>query len=152
VNELQLKEKAEELTPLSDPAEAANLLGLVAEAERRLDDIKSQIKVAMLQILTNQPNQSFTHGVIRYYIGTKKSTKPTALKAVAEAVLTATGGDLDGFTQCLSTNAFKPGQCREVLGQATWDTVFRVEEELEVREGKPERVKKLIAVDTRFMD
>lgn len=59
---------------------------------------------------------TFDDGDFIYAVGKAKTTKCTDLRATVEAVLNKTAGDVDAFTLCLSTSAFKPAFTRKLLG------------------------------------
>lgn len=89
-----------------------------------------------------------TIGDIRYWAGTKKTTKCRNPGQAVNVVLEATGGDFDLLGSLLSSDPFKHGACRDVLGER-WGEVFEVTEKPELKEGKPK--KSLIAVNERFV-
>lgn len=95
-----------------------------------------------------EKNGEFTIGEIRYYVGVTKDYKPTSMRAAVDALLTATGGDLDAFIEALSSNAIKPGHARKVLGEQ-FESVFVTTEKLDVLTGKPKR--ELKSVDQRYL-
>ena len=64
---------------------------------------------------------------------------------LVERVLSAVGGDLDSFSQCLASGAFKPGELREVLGE-DWQVCFTETVERDVKTGKPKRKVKSLPV------
>jgi hypothetical protein len=87
-------------------------------------------------------------GDIRYYAGIdKKTTCPDIAKGL-ETILECAGGDFGMVAEMLASNPFKPGACRDLLGNR-WGDVFTVVEKLDLKEGKPTR--KLIEVNGRFV-
>ena len=86
---------------------------------------------------------------IRYYVGPVKNTKCRSVKEAIPALLDATGGDMERFCEILSSNAIKHGAARGVLAPEVWDQLFIVEEQQELKEGKP--VKRLQKIDSRFV-
>ncbi len=86
-------------------------------------------------------------GDIRYYAGTKKVTKCRDVKATLELFLAVS--DIDTLAACLSSNAFKHGAAKDAFTPDQWDECFIVEEQAELKEGKP--VKSLQSINTRFI-
>ena len=87
-------------------------------------------------------------GPKRYYAGIeKKTTCPDAANGL-KTIFDCSGGDFGKVAEMFAANPFKPGACREVLGDR-WGEVFVVEEKLDLKEGKPS--KKLQVVDERFI-
>lgn len=80
-------------------------------------------------------------GEKRLYIGTDKKTRNPNPTDTLARLLTATGGDLNAVAECLSSGAWKPGACREVLGDE-WGSCFTVEEVASIETGAPKRVLK----------
>ena len=158
LNEMSLRERLEEITPLSPPDECHNLLGLITDAKRILKELEDAARARMKDIVEATPSKSVTLGHIRYYIGTEKIVKPTTLSAVGVQIFTAAGGSWEDFVQCLSANAFKQGECRKALrrfygeeaGDKIFDAVFTTTERTEVREGKPVKAVGLQVFTSRF--
>ena len=73
-------------------------------------------------------------GPRRLYVAPDKTTKCLDNRDALVAVLTATGGDVDALLGCLSSNAFKPGACKAVLGDE-WPKHFEVKETKRLGEG-----------------
>ena len=86
---------------------------------------------------------------LRWYNAITKRTKANDNGKLLEALFQTTGGDVDQFVKCLSSNAFKQGECRHVLGDEDWAKHFTVTEIEDVKTGKPKRETK--KVDTRFL-
>jgi len=80
-------------------------------------------------------------GEKRLYVGTEKRTKCPSPKATLERLLNLTGGDLGTVAECLSSGAWKPGACRELLGDQ-WGECFTVEEVPDIKTGTAKRVVK----------
>lgn len=80
-------------------------------------------------------------GEKRLYVGIDKKTRNPNPTDTLARLLTATGGDLNAVAECLSSGAWKPGACREVLGDA-WGDCFTVEEVASIETGAPKRVLK----------
>lgn len=89
-------------------------------------------------------------GEVRLYAGIEKTTKLAAPMAVAvEKLMEATGGDMARLCELFSTSAIKPGACKKVLSEDEWNTMFRVEEVSDVKEGKPKR--KVVEFNPKFV-
>lgn len=80
-------------------------------------------------------------GTKRLYVGNDRRTKCIDTKSALARLLGATGGDLNAVAECLASGAWKPGACRELLGDA-WGEVFIVEEVPNLETGAPKRVLK----------
>lgn len=118
---------------------------------QRLKEIHAQLKdrLEVAAIAFIKKHGDIQDGTRRFYVGVAKTTKCTDLRGTIEAVLLASGGDFDAFAGCLSSNAFKPGACKDILGEA-FGKLFKTSDEDEMREGKPAK-QKLQKVDTRFI-
>lgn len=109
-------------------------------------DMKLMLEEKLVENLS--ANGPVMVGDVQYRAGVKKTTKCQNLPGAVQALLESVGGDFDAFCQCLSSNAIKYGAAREPLGDR-WDEFFKVEEQLELVEGKAK--KSLIEVNTKFM-
>lgn len=110
-------------------------------------DMEKAIDERFLDIIVK--HGPVTIGEVRYYEGTKKTTKCVDVYGAVQALLNALGGDLGTFCRdYLCGQPLKYGAAREPLGGA-WDRFFKVEEEPKLSEGKP--VKQLQKIDTRFL-
>ena len=84
-------------------------------------------------------------GDVRWYVGQETARYVTDPKALMEDILTETGGDLGSLVACLSSQPFKPGACRTVLGNRM-DRHFKTETKPDLKTGKPlKRLKKTLA-------
>jgi len=68
----------------------------------------------------------FQVGEMAYSVGQTKTLKPKSVSDVAEALLTASGGDMDALYQCLSANAFKPAAVRTAIGDEPFGDLYEV--------------------------
>lgn len=130
----------------------------IRDIRQQIDFAKQQVKrleemwdSAMLEHV--QAVGPVVIGDIRYYAGTKKVTKCRSLEVtlgkfigVGEVVDEHT---LRNLADHLSSNAFKPGAARLSMPPDQWDECFVVEEQAELKEGKP--VKSLQSINTRFI-
>lgn len=78
-------------------------------------------------------------GERRLYVANDKRTKCPNKTAALLAIVEAVGGDLDQVANTLSSDAFKPGACKVVLGQR-YDECFVTEEVPDIKTGSPKRI------------
>ena len=138
-----------ELTTLGDYPDIERM----AELRAKIDFLKEFTKrIAgrwddmMLAIVQDKGDQVI--GEIRYYAGVEKKTKcPDKAKGL-ETILECAGGDFGAVAEMLASDPFKPGACKELLGER-WGEVFEVTEKAELKEGKPS--KKLMAINPKFI-
>lgn len=76
-------------------------------------------------------------GDLRYYVGKSKDTKCKDVRRTMESALNATGGDVDALVGLLSSGAWKPGACRQVLPPEEYAECFHTVEVEDVKTGKP---------------
>ena len=126
--------------------EVLSLMKVLVKQAR--EDVKTGEQAVMAWMKANGITDLEVSEDIRYYVGTVKRTKILDLRATAEAILDATGGDLDAFCEALSANAIKPGHAKKLLGKA-WGDHFDVTEELDLKTGKPKKALKL--ADKRYL-
>jgi hypothetical protein len=107
----------------------AGLKAIVREYSARLKD------AAIEYVNNNGPVETET---ARYYVGTKRTTKCRDTTRAVEAVLQATGGDLDRLVGCLSSQPLKHGECEGVLGDE-WDRHFAITEVPDLKTGRPQK-------------
>ena len=110
-----VRKRAIHLAPDCSVDEVKVLLDLKKFIEQEVKKVKGEVNEAIADWISH--NGEVVHGGKRYYRGVRTETKRTAeLVEVADAVLQATGGDLNEFAASLSTSAFKPGHLRKILG------------------------------------
>lgn len=124
---------------------ALNFMDALSEATREL---KARLEAAAIKWI--EANGELEFGDIRYYVGPNKTTKCLNLSGTLEALLTATGGDFEAVVRCLSTSAFKHGACREALPESEYNALFKTEEVMDLKEGKP-KGPRLQKVNERFL-
>jgi RNAse (barnase) inhibitor barstar len=117
-------------------------IDLAKQQVRRLEDMWDS---AMLEHV--QAVGPVVIGDVKYYAGVKKSTKCRDVRQTLAMFLAVS--DIDTLADCLSSNAFKPGAARLAIAPDQWDECFVVEEQAELKEGKP--VKSLQSINTRFL-
>lgn len=132
--------------------ESAATIETVALAMARVDRIKRAAREAaelLERVLFDwvQANGPLQIGPVRYYVGPVKKVKCRDVRQTLQAFLGES--DIDTLAECLSASAFKHGAC-EKLAPTVFADHFDVTYEEELKEGKPERVKKLQRADDRF--
>jgi hypothetical protein len=131
-------------TSIDDVAQTLDRLAAYMERGRQL---KEQLDERMLEYLEANGGE-VSIGTVKYWIGFPKTTKCLDVRAAVEALLEATGGDMDAFCACLSSNALKYGACKEPLGDK-WGLHFVVELKPKIENDKPK--KDLQRMDTKFV-
>lgn len=119
------------------------------EFVKRLGEVHRELKDRMEQATIKyiQAHGPIEDGTKRYYVAANKSTKCVDVRRTVEALLNAVGGDVDAFTDCLSSGAFKPAATKKVLGEAGADLFVTTETpDLKTGEIKP----RLQCADERF--
>lgn len=129
----------------SDADQVCIAIDAIDNAKRRIREIDAALKKSLIDWINR--NGDITIGSKRYYVGNKKTTKPRDLERLCEAAITAAEGDFATFADSLSANAFKPGACKKLLGDA-WDRHFEETIADDVKTGKPKKVINMI--DERF--
>jgi len=112
-------------------------MDIEATATRLLKEFKARLTDAKIQYIDKHGEVNTTTG--RYYVGVKRTTKCRDVPLAVDAVLQACGGDFDQLLRCLSSQPLKHGACAAVLGDE-WAQHFKVEEQQDVKTGKPARV------------
>lgn len=134
------------LSPDAPVDAVADVLTRLEYAAKYLRDMRSQAEERILEYVTE--NGPVEIGDVRYFAGVEKTTVCKDTKGATEAILSASGGDLDTFCSQLTTNPFKYGAVKLLIGQERWLDFFEVRERAALKDGKPE--KKLIAINTKF--
>ncbi len=120
-------------------------------AAKRLKEIAAALHARATDILTKfvQANGEFEDGGVRFYLATEKKQKCNGVREMMEAALVRTGGDVDAICTLLSSNAFKPGACKKMLGK-DFDKFWTTTEAVDLKTGEP-KGKRLQIVDTQFI-
>ena len=105
------------------------LKGLATEFCASIDDVLIELCEAGYETLVQTEK-----GPRRLYAAPDKRTTCNSVPLTVTGILAASGGDIGVLAQCLSSNAFKPGACRAVLGEQ-WNTYFTVDERKKLNEG-----------------
>lgn len=147
----RITDQTQSITDATPAEELHNMIGVCADLRKALKECEDRAWLALEERVRQLGDLTIGH--IRYYIGKETKVKCKSVRNAVEAVLKATGGDADKFTECLSANAFKPGATRDMFlaeGVGEFYTeVFEVVEEAELKTGKPKTGLK--SVDTRFI-
>lgn len=77
-------------------------------------DMAERLEAAALAWI--EKNGEIWDGTRHVYAKPNSTIKCTSVKRTLEAVLTKTGGDLEAVVECLSSDAFKQGATRKLLG------------------------------------
>ena len=116
---------------------------------RRARELKSILEEAVVSWIEDNGDLHVPGTTVRYYAGTKKTTKCVDVRRAFEAVLDAAGGDLEAAMETLASNAIKAAAARKVLSGEAYGSLFVTEEKPVLKEGKA--TKSLIRVDERFV-
>lgn len=112
----------------SDIGDIFLVIDLIKSMESRLKELRSQVTELAINRLkiagATKPGKAIIIGGMMRWAGASKETKSINLQATAEGMMKATGGDWQRFTDCLSTSAFKPGECRKACKESGSDTLF----------------------------
>jgi hypothetical protein len=131
--------------------EVINVQGLINEMITELQRLKKEVTWRAVELLVDQGPQKI--GEMSYWPGADKEYKSRDLVKTTNAVIEACGGDWQRFTDCLSSNAFKPGAVRDLLTEAgipdQFDVLFETVERWDVRDGK--RAPKLQSLNEAFI-
>jgi hypothetical protein len=119
--------------------DAVKVMGeFVADAKSRIAELKLE--------WIDARGEDMVIGDVRYYAGEAKTDKCRDAKRLLDTFITE--HSIDDLAACLSSNAFKPGACKPILGNA-WGEHFVTESKPVIKEGKP--VRGLQAINTRFV-
>jgi len=115
--------------------------GIIAQVKELLETLKQERDEHILRIVDEKG--PFQIGHIKYYRGVDKRQRSGDPVDILNALSKATGGDFGAICDCLSSNAWKAGQCKKVLGKDT--ELFWYEESDKLKESK------LKSVNTKFL-
>jgi hypothetical protein len=118
-----LSEQAQKDTATHD--EVLEALDAAEELLRRAKLIKAEIEKAAVKWI-KQNRRDLVCGDIRYYVGRSKSVKVRDHADVVRAVLAARDGDMDCIGEYLSSDAWKQGSVRELVGDDRHKLLFEV--------------------------
>jgi hypothetical protein len=126
-----------------DVLTALNFTKRLRELAKELSDQAEAASIAWIQA-----NGEIIDGDIRFYVAVNKTHKCKDVKATLAALLEKSGGDLDSVTECMSTNAWKPGETKKRLGDDA-DKFFETIEAADLKTGIG--AKRLQKVDQKFI-
>lgn len=126
--------------------DALNALAFRDRLKEVSRDLCEQIEQNVIEFI--QLNGDLECGDIRWYVAPNKSTKCHDQRKALEELLTACGGDLDQFAECLASNALKHGACKNVMAADVYGRLFFTTQVLDLKEGKPKN--RLQKLDARF--
>lgn len=134
---------------IDDTASADHVAATITRLEAYIErgkELKVEMESALMRWIT--VNGEVQIGTVRYYVGTKKTTRCIDTAGAIERLLMLTSGDFEAVCACLASQPLKPGACREVMGD-DWAKFFNVFEESDLKEGKP--IKRVQKIDERFI-
>jgi len=143
----ELKQLNSQLAKIDEAAPADLILDLYERLQRHkkaLREFDQEFKAQFVSWL--DANGELEYGDKRFYVRTKKTTKPRDKADVADAILDEVQGDLKLFTDYLSSQPFLAGATRKLLGDDDFATLFSTETAYEVAVGKPKKAKRELAV------
>lgn len=128
---LAIQAKVEMTLECANELEIGNIfltIDLIKSMEARLKELRSQVSEVAIEKLKAAgaitPGKAIVIGGMMRWAGASKEVKSINLQATAEGMMKAVIGDWERFTDCLSTSAFKPGECRKACKESGSDTLF----------------------------
>ena len=91
--------------------------GVLAKMKDVLKTCTEAYEEQLLQIIDERG--PFQLGEIKYVKGVKKTNKQAKPLDILNALSDKTGGDFEAIVGCLSSNAFKAGASKKILGKAS---------------------------------
>lgn len=132
--------------PVAKPEEVLEVMAAVERVQAQVRAVKEQLEAALIDYIDH--NGDIELGDKRWYVGINRTYKPRLDgPELLGKLMDAIGGDFDRFCELLAANAFKPGECKKVLGEE-FDAVFETVVRPDLQTGKPKRVVKVH--DARF--
>jgi len=129
-------------------AEACALaINKLASLQALVRERKALLESALIEWIDHHGGELVV-GDIRYYVGTKRSTKCKSKPATLQAILEANGGDLEAVCDHMASEPWKYGGLKELLGDK-WGECFEVISEPDLKEGIA--VRRLQSINTRFL-
>ncbi|MCJ8300521.1 MAG: hypothetical protein MJK13_16520 [Pseudomonadales bacterium] len=116
--------------------------GIIAKVKDLLDTLKTERDEQLLRIV--DARGPFQIGDTKYYRGVDKNQRHSSPVEILNALSEATEGDFYAICGCLSSNAWKAGACKEILGKES--PLFWYEESDKLKESK------LMKVNTIFVE
>ena len=116
----------------------------LAELARRVKAMQAEVTDRAVDLL--RKSGPVVIGEVKYWAGPEVDWKPCDMRKIFAQVLETTGGDVDAMMGVLSTNAFKPGATRKMIG----DDLFERVESWTMKDN--EKRPKLIAVPVAILE
>ena len=142
-----------QLALIDEDAPAGQILDLwerVQRHKRALREFDQELRQEFVRWL--DANGELEVGDKRFYVKEKHTTRAIDKLQTAEALLTATSGDLQAFIDCLSSQPFLLGVSRKVVGNEAFAELFATEMVYDVGEGKPKKaIRELAVTDMRYV-
>ncbi len=126
--------------------EAARLVDLIGAMKRRLKEVTDQCNATLMEYVKKHGDLEV--GVVRYYVGSEKRVKCRGNEATTKAIVEATDGDISALAAALSSDPWKHGHVRKVLGDEKFEELFLTEVVEDMKTGQPRKVLK--KADDRF--
>lgn len=123
--------------PPATPDNVLNLLDQAQAIEQRAGGMVKFIKQMLLQPYVKAHGQVEVRPGVKWVLKTDKKYKPRNAMKLMDALSAKAEGDYEAVLNCLSSNAFKHGECRKLLGDefdAQFETVTK--EDVELKESK----------------
>jgi hypothetical protein len=136
-----------EITPETPVEQVLAVMDTIDFIKQQATEMSALIKDRMVEWIN--ANGDIVVGTVRYYVGTKKTTKCMDVPAAVEALLAKLGGDFGGLCELFASQPLKHGACSKVFSEDEYKTFFTVDEADELKEGKP--AKTLQKIDTKFL-
>lgn len=133
------------------PEEFIRLWDFIQHAKRQIRTIEQMAEPAMIALLQRvkaNTGNDLAVGDIRYYVGPEKKTKCRDVRATLTKLFEYAAGDIETVANCLSSDALKPGACKEVLPGDVYADSFAETVKLDIKTGKP--AKSIHRTDDRF--
>jgi len=144
----QLQEAAGgQITTAMSPDQVAQTWSTLLALEKRMREVKNSMRDQMIEWI--DANGELLIGDVRYYVGTVTKNRCNDITRTLEQVMNSAGGSMEDVAGTLSSNAFKHGATRNLVGDAKFHELFTVEQVPDLKTGKPRR--ELKSADTRFL-
>lgn len=147
----RVSELSSELTTATPINEVLNVIGLFGEAKAVLAEMQKAAEEIAVEILKRDGEA--TIGTVRWWAGVSKTTKCKSLKAAAEMIFQASGGDWDKFVDCLSSDAIKHGAAKKLFIEAKmpekYEQAFETKEKGKLESDAPKKT--LQKLDSKYL-
>lgn len=120
-----LLSQVEDIHPGTPEADVRRIYGAVLDLLKIAKEIRADADEAMVKWLQAHGNKLELGPGLELIASKDKTIKPRNLAAVTEAVLEATGGDVDAMVKLLSSDPFKQGSVKQVVGEDRHGELFK---------------------------